>query len=257
MKKKVVIKQIINIILTIISTIVAFSICEPIVFNQMSMVDKIHNKLFVIIAISFVITTYLIWHFIIVLITKLKSRDELARKFVKHFLIYFVSMIIFLMIIWPGHFVWDEMHVINYTQEYTIFMWQSVITQIYYAIALLIYPSVISIVVLQILVISLVVAFIQAKIERFYKNKWFNVIIYLLFLLPAIIINNLYILRLPIYSYIILLFFAILLFDNKEKKSLTRRENISIIYIIKFNHFMEKRRYYIFIIHSYFDGINV
>ena len=231
MKKEIVIKQVISIMLTVISTIIAFLVCEPIAFTQMNLTDKLHNKLFIIIAISFIITMYLVWNLIIVLITKLKNKDETVGKFVKHFLIYFIIMIIFLMIIWPGHFVWDEIHVIKYTQEYTIFMWQSVITQIYYAIALLIYPSIISIVVLQILIISSVVAFIQTKIEMCYRNKWFNIIIYLLFLLPAIMINNLYILRLPIYSYIILLFFAILLFDSKEKKNL-RGWKIIVLYIL-------------------------
>lgn len=181
--------------------------------------------------VAFVIFLYGIYYGITTFAVKLYRKDKESIKFLKHFAIYFAIMLVFLAIIWPGHWVWDEMFVIDYTQEYKVFMWQSVLTQIYYGIALLIFPSVISIVILQIILISLVIAYIQTKIEAIYKNKWYNIILYILFLLPAVITNNLYILRLPMYSYSMLLFFAILLFDYISKKEINLNKAF-LLYIL-------------------------
>lgn len=230
MRKDIIKKLSIVLGLTLISLIISYSICEPIAFNNgMSLQDKLNNKLFIIIFVVYTIFLLLIWNAIIEFIIKLKNKDKNVLIFIKHFCIYFLVMFIVLLVMWPGHIVWDEMYVIEYTENYSIFMWQSVITQLYYGIALLIFPSVISIVVLQIIFISLIVAYIQMKIETIYNKRTFNIIFYVLLLIPSVIANNLYILRLPMYSYITLLFFAMILFKHIENNSFSIKQILLLI----------------------------
>ena len=230
MRKNTIKKAIIILILTLISLTISYSICEHIAFNSgLTIQQKIENKLFRIIFMSYTIFLIIAWSGIVECVNKIKNKDRHAIVFLKHFLIYFSIMFVLLLIMWPGHWVWDELYVIKYTETYSIFMWQSVITQIYYAIALLIFPNVVSIVILQVILISLVIAYIQMKVETIYNKKIFNIILYILLLLPAVIINNIYILRLPMYSYILLLFFAIVLFNYIEKKKFTTKKIIFLI----------------------------
>ena len=84
---------------------------------------------------------------------------------------------------------------------------------------------------MQIIFISLIVAYIQLKIEKIYKNKLYNFFFYIVFLVPSIILNNLYILRTTMHAYSVLLLFAILLFDYKEQNVLTIPKRI-LLYVL-------------------------
>lgn len=101
-----------------------------------------------------------------------------------------------------------------------MYTWQSIITQLFYIYSMLLIPSPVGITIIQIILISLCIAFLHTKIEMRFNKKYYNIIIYLLLLTPAIIINNLYALRLQLYAYIMMVLFTNLIFDYWDKKEL-------------------------------------
>ena len=232
MKKNEYIKIFIATVLTIITMVYSINICIPMVFTRaITLEQRTKNFLFITILICYIVFVFVMWNFIISIIQKLYKKDTNTKRYLKHFGIYLSIMSIFLLLIWPGHWVWDEIFIIENISSCNIFQWQSVITQIYYGVILLLIPLPVAITIIQIILISMILAYIQTRIELTYNNKWLNVILYILFLLPSIIINNLYIIRLTMYSYTMLLLFAILLFDNINKKELSIYKTILLIFL--------------------------
>ena len=101
-----------------------------------------------------------------------------------------------------------------------MYTWQSIITQLFYIYSMLLIPSPVGITIMQIIIISLCIAFLHTKVEMRFNKKYYNIIIYLLLLTPAIIINNLYALRLQLYAYIMMVLFTNLIFDYWDKKEI-------------------------------------
>lgn len=230
MKNKEYIKIGISAILTIITLIYSINICLPIVFkNATTLEQRTHTFLFITTLVCFILFIFTIWNIVINIIQKLYKKDISTKKYLKHFGIYFIIMMIFLLLMWPGHWVWDEIFIIDNTSNCNVFQWQSVITQIYYGVILLIIPHPVAITIIQIVLISMILAYIQTRIELTYNNKCLNIILYILFLLPSIIINNLYVIRLTIYSYIMLLLASILIFDKINKQEISIAKAIFLI----------------------------
>ena len=118
-------------------------------------------------------------------------------------------MLVFLMLIWPRLLVWDEIWIIDSTTNGIMYTWQSIITQLFYIYSMLLISSPVGITIMQIIIISLCIAFLHTKVEMRFNKKYYNIIIYLLLLTPAIIINNLYALRLQLYAYIMMVYLQI------------------------------------------------
>lgn len=214
-------------ILTIILLVYSMGICKNIVFDTEA--KNINFYHFIIISFAFII--FVISFYLVRFVRKLITGDAFCKKFLKHFLIYLGLMAIFLLLIWPGYWVWDEMFVIYEIQASSVFTWQSIITQLVFAYSLLLISSPVGITIIQVIIISLIVAFLNTKVELKFGKKLFNVIIYVVFLLPAILINNLYVLRLQLYTYFLLLLSVTLIFDYLEKKQIGK-EKLLLLYLL-------------------------
>ena len=165
-------------ILTIILLVYSMGICKNIVFNTEA--KNINFYHFILISFAFII--FIISFYLVRFVRKLITGDAFCKKFLKHFLIYLGLMAIFLLLIWPGYWVWDEMFVIYEIQASSVFTWQSIITQLVFAYSLLLIPSPVGITIIQVIIISLIVAFLNTKVELKFGKKLFNVIIYVVFL---------------------------------------------------------------------------
>ena len=214
-------------ILTIIFLAFSMGVSKDIVFNT----EAKNINFYHFILISFAIIIFIISFYLVRFVRKIITGDVFCKKFLKHFLIYLGLMMIFLMLIWPGYWVWDEMFVIYEVQASSVFTWQSIITQLVFAYSLLIIPSPVGITIIQMIIISLIVAFLNTKVELKFGKKLYNIIIYIVFLLPAILINNLYVLRLQLYTYFLLLLFVTLIFDYLDKRQIGK-EKLLLLYLL-------------------------
>lgn len=142
------------------------------------------------------------------------------KRFVIIFLIYFVINMILLLLVWPGVWRWDELHVALSLEYYVFTGWQHVLTSLYYILALRFIPLHVNIIIMQVVAISLIVSYVVNYLYDIVKIKGKKkyIICLIPFLLPAVLINNLYPLRCILYSYLILLFIfkAISIIKNKN-----------------------------------------
>jgi hypothetical protein len=121
-------------------------------------------------------------------------------------------------LIYPGYWVWDELYVLRNAQVYSMEAWQNIFTNIYHTFSLYIIPSGVGIVIIQLLIASLSIGFVLAKVQQITKKRWPAIVIGLSFLFIPVLLNNLYPLRLTLYSYIELLVLlqVLLLFIGKS-----------------------------------------
>lgn len=158
----------------------------------------------------------LILFFVTYLIINRKNK----KVFIKHFLIYFCLMALILLLIWPGIFKGDEFYTLSFlTNMYEFPYFQHYFTAIFYAVSLSITPMLGGITLLQIFIISIIVAYIMSHIEQELKVNRKIYLLYIILLLPPVIDNNMFPLRSSLISYIFMLMLFHLIFYCKDFKN--------------------------------------
>jgi hypothetical protein len=170
------------------------------------------------------------WKFIYFLIDKIKKRDKKWIEISKIFIIYFSIMLIMLLLVWPGIWIWDEYSILESAKGLTLVYWHCYLTSIYYILCLMIFPFPIGIIIIQLLLISVVVTYIIFKISNKTKLGYYMLIP---FLLPPVIAHNLYPMRLSLYSYILIFTIFFLIFKYKEKvKNILEIKNMILLSLL-------------------------
>lgn len=152
-----------------------------------------------------------LFYFKLSFIERLLARDVFYRSWLKISLIYLLIMGVFLILLYPGHWVGDEFHILEAVRQYSLYSWQSYITNIYYTYCLYLFPSGVGIILVQLGVLSFIVGYIITLSRGLFTK---NIHYYLLvpFLFFPVILNSFYPLRLTIFSYLLLLLFSLLIF---------------------------------------------
>jgi hypothetical protein len=152
-------------------------------------------------------------------IAGLRRRDAFYRSWLKYSAAYGIVATTFFLLLYPGHWVWDEFNILYAVQHYVPDAWQNIYTNIYYTFSLYLVPTGVSIVAFQGVIASLAVGYILTRSESFTKSRVWRIVFFAIFLLPPVIINNLYPLRLTVYSYLEVVFLVrlLLLLLNKER----------------------------------------
>lgn len=181
-----------------------------------------------IVKIVYLFVLLLGWCFGYRYISKLRERDPFYIRMFQIFKVYFSITLVFLFILWPGTWSWDDMITLSRVQYYSNFdAWQHVLTGLYTDLMLQILPFPGGMIFLQNIIISLVVAYVIAKFEETFsvvrlKNKYIDIIVKIIpFILPPIIDYQLSGYRIGIYMYIELLFLVLLIDLNKSDKGWT------------------------------------
>lgn len=168
-------------------------------------------KLSVLLKISFWIILTLVIYLVIQFIQRVRSGDIFFKRWLLYFSIYLSILVAVLLLIYPGHWVWDEFNILEVVKTYTPYAWQNYFTNIFYTFCLFLFPSAISIVIVQIVLIAVVVGYVASVVRSLTKRRYAPYLLLVVFLLPPILINNFYPLRITLYSYAELLLFAYLL----------------------------------------------
>lgn len=191
---------------------------------------------YLFIRISFIFIDFSIVFYLKNKILKLIENDRTTKRLLLNFLIALAINSIFMILIWPGNWINDELGVLYNAQNFVYYSWQNYLTVVFYSLCLMIFPSAVAIIVVQVIFISYAFAyFVNYAYERL-KNKWIY-LLYLILLLPPAIYNNLYPLRITMYAYIELIFLTWLYIKYKNKEMLNIRECIIVainIFILAF-----------------------
>ncbi|KUP23928.1 hypothetical protein [Paenibacillus sp. DMB5] len=161
---------------------------------------------------------FFISKFLISFILKIKEKDEFYKKWLSSFLKFLIPYVIILSVAWPGYFSWDEFSTYQYTTWFQLDVWQSILTSFFYINNLYIFPSIGTIVVIQVLFMSFVVSWVCTKIEFEYKPLWMTQIFWFIIVFtPAIAISTLVTYRSTMIGILELWICAILFFTVREK----------------------------------------
>lgn len=152
-------------------------------------------------AIAFCYFFYLICSMALV---NLLTKNRAFLSYFKYFLFYFLFMGIFWLMTWPGIFKGDEFYVIRSALNFTLSGAQSGLTSTFYCTALLFFPSMASIVLLQLIIICSIFAVVMHDLMPLFSGKY-RFLLYVPFVLLPVIDANLFTLRATLVGWIFLL----------------------------------------------------
>ena len=191
--------------------------------------SNVSLELYIFLRFTFFLSLFAITYKTYFFIKKVRLRDLTSIRHLKYFVIVFLIIFLFLILMWPGAWSWDEFFMIDDASKLAFSTWQNYLTIVFYSHCLMILYKAQTIVIIQVLFISYVVSYIMFNVEPFVKKRKYVYLFLFPLLLPAIIINNLYPLRLTMYSYIELLLLFKLFLILKDKLEITTGEIIQIV----------------------------
>lgn len=164
-------------------------------------------------AIVFCYAFYFVFGMVVV---NLLQRNRQFLSYFKYFFLYFCFMSVFWLLTWPGIFKGDEFYVIKSALQFTLSGAQSGLTSIFYIVALLFFPSMATIVLLQLLIICTIFAVVMHDMMSLFSGKA-RYLLYLPFILLPVIDGNLFTLRATLVGWIFLFLIGKLFYLTKTK----------------------------------------
>lgn len=156
--------------------------------------------------------SYLFFFFITVVLLRTfyqnwKLGSLLHRRWLKYSGLYFGIIFNLFILLYPGHWSGDEFNILQSVKIFEPFSWQGYFTNIFFTYSLFTIPTGPAIVFFQISLIAIIIGYLLARIvELTNGNRKAFIFTLLVFVLPPVLINNLYPLRLTLYSYVSVLF---------------------------------------------------
>lgn len=155
--------------------------------------------------VGFAIALFLVTYFFLTFLSNWRAGSARHRAWLKISATYLAIMSVFFVLLYPGAWVWDEFSILDAAKEYSLYSWQHYFTNIYYTFSMYLAPTAVSIVVVQLVFISLVVGYVISLLQPLFKRQRLPYLLFAIFLLPAVILNNFYPLRMTVYAYLVLL----------------------------------------------------
>ncbi len=208
-----------NILFILIPLLIYFLLNILVIPLNFAMTVNSTNSIYFVVHLSFIVVLFYLFNFIINFIIKIKEGNKEYNLWLKYSLIFLAICFIYLLLIWPGNWVWDEKGVLMVAQGYLFNSWQSYLTVLFYSWSLMIFPFIVGIPIFQALIFSLIIGHILSKIYLFNNSKLEIIILFILLALPPVILNILYPLRTILYVGIeLLLLFNIYYWWRIDKK---------------------------------------
>lgn len=187
-----------------------------------------HNwKYLLLKSFTFVVLVWF-WQLVAITIKKVREKSTVTRVFLKSFLLYFSIMLIFLFLTWPGVWRFDEFQILSAARFLDFFYWQHWLTSLFYMFSISIFPFPAGIVIVQLFIISLTVSYVVSQTYNLYSTR-LAALFFLFFLFPSVVVNNLYPMRLPLYSFIELFLFSYIIFKYLNNAFLSKRDFFIIV----------------------------
>lgn len=197
-------KHLSSLLITITYCLFILPINESIAFHTIGMS---HRQLVVsyLLKCLFAIFLYSLIYFALNFTEKIRQREKRYTSWLKITLVYLSIISVFFLLIYPGYWVWDEFNILSAVKQYSTYSWQNYFTNIYYTVCLYIIPTGVGIVFIQMVLVSTIIGYIVSGLQKLFINIKMSYLLIIPFLFFPIILNNLYPLRLTIYSFLELL----------------------------------------------------
>lgn len=172
---------------------------------------------YIIFKIIFFVILLIIWYVIYYIIKEYKTNENM-RRWLKYSVIYFIIMMIFLLLTWPGVWRCDELNIFKFSRSLSIDYWQGFLISKIYILFLMLLPFPSGIIIIQNLIIALIVGYTVFKVQIFFKLGKVQYLMFIPFLLLPVIDNNLYPMRCTLYAYMWLFLAVEVIFTDSNKK---------------------------------------
>lgn len=151
-------------------------------------------------------------------VQRFAAKDPAVRKIVWLAGIYFLIMLCFLLLTWPGIWRIDEFTILRTARNLHIHYWQGYLTSVYYILCLMMLPVPVSVILFMCLINSAIVGYLVYKLWIYTGKKRLAYALYLPFFFFPVIDSNLYPMRMSIYAFLELLLLAKICFWVYEKR---------------------------------------
>lgn len=181
----------------------------------------------VLMIVSFVVL-WVFFGFLLWMIFELgRWKHEKCVQFIKFFLIYFLIQCVILFLVWPGIFKQDEIYLLFFTISDVKVVWaQSLITQIFYWLAIAMFPYVASLTFFQIVIISLLAAATLKKVWDNTEHKKLTYLLFIPFLFLPVLDNNQFNIRNSQIAWFFMYLVISLYFEYKKNKHFTVKKSL-------------------------------
>lgn len=146
------------------------------------------------------------------------SGNQAVRKILKLAGIYFLVMLVFLLLTWPGIWRVDEFSILRTAKDLHLHFWQGYLTSVYYILCLMMIPHPASVVLFMCAINSAVAGYLVYKLWTYTGEKKYAYLLYVPFFFFPVIDSNLYPMRMSIYAFLELLLLAKICFWVYEKR---------------------------------------
>ena len=181
------------------------------------------TKVYILVKIVYLGVLVVIWFWIFNVIKQIRIGNVKYKRAFQVFAFYMAIMIVFIVILWPGTWSWDDISVLNVLHWYSdLAAWQHVLTGLYIDVLLQILPFPGGVIVLQNIMISICVAYVVVNLEDYYdikriKYKYMDLFIKTMpFYLPPIIMYQFSGYRMGIYVYLELVLLVMIIGVKKD-----------------------------------------
>lgn len=175
----------------------------------------------IFIALTCFLLIAIFWQLISYTIKRIRL-DSAFRRWLVFSCVYFLFSLFLLVLIWPGNWFWDELNILLAISKFNFLPWQHVLTNAFYLVALLLFPSPVSVIILQLICIALVVGYFVDWLYRMTKGARWVWCAYIPFLLTPVLIQNNLAYRATLLGYLVL-FFIVRLADLRWQGMGTER----------------------------------
>jgi len=155
---------------------------------------------------------------------ELRTGNERVRKVCKYAGIYFLVMLVFLLLTWPGIWRIDEFTILRTARDLHIHYWQGYLTSVYYILCLMMIPAPVSVILFMCLINSFVAGYLIYKMLEYTGGKKVSYLLYVPFFFFPVIDSNLYPMRMSIYAFLELLLLAKICFWKYENRTPGKKE---------------------------------
>ena len=165
------------------------------------------------------------WCFLFAVVRNVRGGNKLWQRGLQVFAVYFPITLVFLLLLWPGTWSWDDIFTLERISTYESWdPWQHILTGAYDTVLLNVLPFPGGLIFLQNILVSVCVAFVVPKLESTFHLRRIpfwpadTLVKVLPFLLPPVLTYQFSGYRLGMYIYVELVALVMLLCAWKDKK---------------------------------------
>jgi len=160
---------------------------------------------------------------------ELRSGNKKVQRICRLAGIYFLVMMVFLLLTWPGIWRIDEFTILKTAKDLHIHYWQGYLTSVYYILCLMMIPAPVSVILFMCLINSFIVGYLVHKMLEYTGGKKLSYLLYLPFFFLPVIDSNLYPMRMSIYAFLELLLLAKVCFWKYENRVPEKKELAAVL----------------------------